>query len=183
MLRVPVGTGNPAAPFTTAVFAASCLLGAGVVASCEMRATQSGECLASYGTAVAMVVAGAAPKAANDAGYQTVNPALDGIRKAQLVGEQEAKAEGPPVDLPPEPDWLAVGVRLEDAIAAFDEPTEVKPVWVDDTLVEPGAEELLRDSFREAIAAGEVEPTPPKDEPLSVRMARAAARLQRQEKA
>lgn len=178
-----MGTGNPAAPFTTAVFAASCLLGAGVVASCEVRATRSSECLVSYGTAAAMVVAGAAPKAANDVGYKTQNPDLDGVRKAQLLEELQAKTEGPPVDLPPEPDWLSMDLQLEDAVAAFDEPLEVKPVWVDDTLVEPGTEELLRDSFREAIAAGEVEPTPPEDEPLAVRMARAAAKLQRQEKA
>lgn len=153
---------NPVAPFTAAVFAAACLMAVGVVASCEVRASKSGECTTSYLTGLGMVLTGAGMKAANDVGFQTINPALDAVRKAQL---QEAALMEPtsgamPPEPPPEPDWLAMDVRLGDAVAAFaEEKPEVLPVWDDDAL-----------------------PAPAKDEPLAARMARAAAKLPRNAK-
>jgi hypothetical protein len=160
--RLPMSqSGNPAAPFTLAVFIAGCISGAGVVTSCELRATEPGECGSAYLTGLGLVVMGSVPKTANDVGFQTLNPALDGMRKARLQEEAELEAatEGPPVDLPPEPDWLAMDAHPVEPVVA----EVVVPVWVDDAIaapVEPPAPELT----------------------AAQRMARAAARLPREAK-
>lgn len=155
---------NPAAPFTSAIFAATCLLGAGAVASCEVRATGPGQCLESYGVAAFIVGAGATQKATNEVGFRTDNPALDGIRKSRILEELEveAKTEGPPVEPPPEPDWLAEALEQLPP-----EPEEVLPVWVDDAPIPP----------LEDVAAE------PDEDSLPKRMARAAAKLQHQKRA
>jgi hypothetical protein len=154
-------SGNPAAPFTMAVFAAGCIAGAGTVASCELRSSTPGECGNAYLTGMGLVIMGSVPKAANDAGFQTLNPALDPLRKDSP--EAEAKTEGPPSELPPEPDWLAMDAHPGEPA----QPEEVVPVWVDDAIAAAQrmtdvplsgreTEELLRQSLRDAIVAGEV---------------------------
>jgi hypothetical protein len=103
-------TANPRGPagmITAATFGAACLAAIGVVASCETRAKSSGECLPAYGAALGLVITGAAPMATFEVGFQRVNPALDPLRKAELLADLPVAAG--PAPLPPlTPDWFAV---------------------------------------------------------------------------
>lgn len=109
---------NPAAPLTTAAFAACVLLGGGMVISCERRATQAGQCDSTYLTAAGIIGAGGLVKTSNEAGFQTINPALDSVRKAQLREEGESATPGgaEPPWLTPEPDWLQDIGHLPDPL-------------------------------------------------------------------
>lgn len=99
-----------AAMFTGQTFIAGCILAAGIVVSCEVRATKAGECLPSYGGALVSVITGAGLQANYLLGLNTINPALDPIRRAQLREEMEATAGAAPPP-PPTPDW-ALDPRL-----------------------------------------------------------------------
>lgn len=114
---------NPAAPLTTAAFAVCVLLGGGMVISCERRATQPGQCDSTYLTAAGIIGAGGLVKTSNEAGFQTINPALDSVRKAQLREEGEPVPAGgaePPWPTP-EPDWLQDVGRLPDPLPSSTE--------------------------------------------------------------
>ena len=115
---------NPAAPLTTATFATCVLLGGGMVISCERRATQAGQCDSTYLAAAGIIGAGGLVKSSNEAGFQTINPALDSVRRAQFREEGESAPAGgaEPPRPTPEPDWLQDVGRLPDSLPPSAEP-------------------------------------------------------------
>ena len=150
---------NPAAPLTTATFAACVLLGGGMVISCERRATRAGQCDSTYLAAAGIIGAGGLVKSSNEAGFQTINPAFDSVRKAQLRedGEPVPASGGEPPEPTPEPDWLQGVDHLPGSPPPSSQP-ELAP-----------AEALL--AAAESVVTGSS---------TAERMARAAARLARQ---
>lgn len=147
---------GPAGIITAATFGVACIMAAGVVASCETRATASGECLPSYGAALGMVITGAAPLATFEVGFQRVNPALDPIRKAELLADLPVAAGPAPVP-PLLPEW-------------FSEPNDGEPVPPEHS---PDPESPVIDP-RLAFSDDDEDP-----DTTAARMARAAARLPR----
>jgi len=150
---------NPAAPLTTAAFAVCVLLGGGMVISCERRATQAGQCDSTYLTAAGIIGAGGLVKTSNEAGFQTINPAFDSIRRAQLreEGEPIPASGGEPPEPTPEPDWLRDVGGLRDSPPPSGE-------------LELAAAEALLAAVEPAVTGNST----------AERMARAAAKLARQ---